>query len=195
MRLLVATQNQGKQREIARLLETPGLQLYFPNHLPATAELDVLEDGETFAQNAELKARAFAIASDLWTVAEDTGLQVEALAGRPGVASKRWYAGSDTDRNQVLLRRLAGEQNRVAKFVTVACVFDPDNGEAKIFIGELPGSIALDSSGASGFGYDPIFIPTNETHTLAELGIEKKVTISHRAHAFNQVREYLSTRI
>jgi len=180
MRLLVATQNQGKQREIARLLETPGLQLYFPNHLPATAELDVLEDGETFAQNAELKARAF---------------QVEALAGRPGVASKRWYAGSDTDRNQVLLRRLAGEQNRVAKFVTVACVFDPDNGEAKIFIGELPGSIALDSSGASGFGYDPIFIPTNETHTLAELGIEKKVTISHRAHAFNQVREYLSTRI
>jgi len=195
MRLLVATQNSGKQQEIADLLIIPGLQLCFPSDVPEVADLDVTEDGETFVQNAERKAKAFATTSNLLSVAEDTGLQVAALSGDPGVASKRWHTGSDTDRNQALLQRLVGEQNRAAKFVTVASLYYPSTGVNHMLVGEMTGTIATQNSGDAGFGYDPIFVPTGETKTLAELGIERKNAISHRAMAFTQVREYLKNHI
>jgi XTP/dITP diphosphohydrolase len=195
MRLLVATQNRGKQQEIKTLLALPGLDLVFPNDLPAVSDFDVVEDGKTFAENAELKARAFAKASNMLSVAEDTGLQVTALDNKPGVASKRWHLGSDLDRNTALLHRLAGNKNRAATFITVACIFDPATNKSSFFTGEMAGEIATKISAGTGFGYDPIFIPAGEKQTLAELGVATKNKISHRARAFMQVRSYLESRL
>ncbi len=195
MRLLVATQNRGKQQEIKTLLALTGLDLVFPNDLPAVSDLDVIEDGKSFAENAELKARAFAQASNVLSVAEDTGLQVAALNNEPGVASKRWHVGSDLDRNTALLKRLKSKQNRAAKFITVACLFDPATNQSSFFTGEMTGEIATAISTGSGFGYDPIFMPSGEKQTLAELGVATKNKISHRARAFIQVRAYLEKKL
>ncbi|MDA1079275.1 MAG: RdgB/HAM1 family non-canonical purine NTP pyrophosphatase [bacterium] len=188
---MVATQNQGKQQELRSLLSLSGVELVFPNELPSVANLDVVEDGSTFAENAELKARAFAQASKLLSVAEDTGLQVRALGNKPGVASKRWHLGSDLDRNQALLEQLNDKTDRFAEFVTVACLFDPVTKSPEYFVGKMTGSISSTIAVGTGFGYDPIFIPTGETKTLAELGMAVKNAISHRAHAFKKVRSYL----
>ncbi|NCN82847.1 MAG: RdgB/HAM1 family non-canonical purine NTP pyrophosphatase [Candidatus Pacebacteria bacterium] len=193
MQLLVATQNKGKQQEISELLALEDLELLFPQQVAAVVDLDVHENGTTFAENAELKARAFALRSGLLTVAEDSGLQVEALQGEPGVASKRWHEVSDTDRNMALLERLQKEQNRTAKFVTTACIFDPETNMSRLFVGEMNGAISLQMAGSAGFGYDPIFVPSGDTKSLAELGVLVKNNISHRAVAFMKVRTYLET--
>ncbi|NCN06452.1 MAG: RdgB/HAM1 family non-canonical purine NTP pyrophosphatase [Candidatus Pacebacteria bacterium] len=191
MRLLVATQNPGKQQEIRSLLKTSGIELLFPNQIPTVANLDVAETGKTFAENAELKARAFAQESGIASIAEDTGLQVAVLGGEPGVASKRWLSGSDYDRNKALLDRLADNPHRAAKFVTVAYFYDPISAVGRSFTGEMSGEIAMKISNDTGFGYDSIFIPTEEKEVLAKLGLNKKNTISHRSIAFTQVVEYL----
>jgi len=181
-RLLLGTRNEGKIDEAKELLaEIVGLELLT---FSDAAFSDVLETGDTFLENALLKATAIGRETGLAVLSEDSGLEVSALDGAPGVRSAR-FAGepSDADRNNLLLlRELEGVMDRSARFVTVAALCLPD---AQTFVcsGVFPGTIAHGCSGTRGFGYDPLFIPDGELHTLAEMTLEHKNRISHRRKA------------
>ncbi len=192
--LLYATTNKGKLAEAVNLLSDLPVKLFslkdfdqkFQTNL---SQEDVAETGETFQENALLKARFFAKKAKMLTVAEDAGLQVKALNGEPGVKSARWYPGTDADRNKALLDRLKGIDNRQAIFVTVVCLFLP-SGEYYFFQGKMPGQIALQAKGENGFGYDPIFIPEGYEQTFAQLGTEIKNAISHRKRALVKLKDF-----
>jgi XTP/dITP diphosphohydrolase len=197
-KLLVATHNKGKLIEIKEILKPLPLELIAlsdlpslnPNHLQLS-QTDVKETGKSFEKNAQIKANFFAGKTKLLTVADDSGLVVEALGGFPGVTSNRWHTGTDRDRNLALLSKLDGKKNRTAKFVTVVCLSDPISLQDYFFTGEVEGRIAQSILGDEGFGYDPIFIPNNYQKTFAQLGIEKKNQLSHRQRAFVQLKQYL----
>jgi XTP/dITP diphosphohydrolase len=189
MRLVLATDNPGKQRELAALLEPHGCELVRQGELGIqSAE----ETGETFEANALLKARHAARLSGLAALADDSGLEVDALEGRPGVRSAR-YAGSaasDADNLALLLEELSGVPIalRTARFrCVIVRVLTADDPQPLIASGTWDGYIALAPRGASGFGYDPVFIPGNpgagEGRTAAELGAAEKNASSHRAIA------------
>jgi len=184
IKLLVATNNRGKVREYAELLDDLPVRLTFPAQEGLSLEVD--ETGETFAENAILKARAFAEASGLLTLADDSGLEVDALDGAPGVRSAR-YAGpgaSDEDRYRLLLRRLAGvpAEGRTARFRCVVALATPE-GEVQTAEGRCEGVIGFEPRGTHGFGYDPVFYMPDRGRTMAELLPEVKNRISHRARA------------
>ncbi len=154
----------------------------------------VEESGSTFAENARLKARAVAAVYRRWTLAEDSGLEVDALGGEPGINSAR-YAGRDAtdhERVQLVLDRMVAVpwERRTARFRCVACLIDPSSQEY-LFEGVCEGHIAPRPRGTSGFGYDPIFIPEGYSRTFAELGPEVKDALSHRAKALQQVLAFL----
>jgi XTP/dITP diphosphohydrolase len=155
----------------------------------------VVEDGDTCEANAIKKARAIAQFTGLPAVADDTGLEVDALGGRPGIYAAR-YAGEDAtyeDNCQKLLREMAGvpREQRTARFLTVAAIALPSDG-IRVAQGTLDGAIAEQASGALGFGYDPVFLIPELGKTLAQLSADQKNTISHRAKAFFKMREILS---
>jgi len=184
IKLLVATNNRGKVREYAELLDDLPVRLTFPAQEGLSLEVD--ETGETFAENAILKARAFAEASGLLTLADDSGLEVDALDGAPGVRSAR-YAGpgaSDEDRYRLLFRRLAGvpAEGRTARFRCVVALATPE-GEVQTAEGRCEGVIGFEPRGTHGFGYDPVFYMPDRGRTMAELLPEVKNRISHRARA------------
>ena len=189
--LLVATTNSGKVREFTELLAQSHLQIHTPHTIPAVENLDVEETGETFQENALLKATAFAQLAKVLTVADDSGLEIKALNGQPGVRSKRFAPGSDADRNQKVLELLKGVTDREARFVTVLCLLDPATQETQYFEGEVKGRIGHEAKGTDGFGYDPLFIPEGHEKSLAELGQEVKNQLSHRARAIQLLNEYL----
>jgi XTP/dITP diphosphohydrolase len=182
-RMLIATTNRGKQREYRELLRELDAELVFPDALGIDLEVD--EDGATYRENAAKKARAFAQASGLTALADDSGLEVDALNGEPGPRSSR-YAGEGADdpkRRVFLLGKLrAVPAPRAARFVCVIAVAPP-GGEVAFAEGECCGEIEFAERGAGGFGYDPIFRPEGETRTMAELSAEEKNRISHRARA------------
>lgn len=188
--LLLATANRGKIAELRSLCEPTSITVHSIGdpHIP---ELDVDETGSTFAENAELKARAFANATGLPVIADDSGLEVEALGGAPGVKSARWVSGTDEDRNKALLQKLQNETNRKARFVTVVCYMESPDSNPLFFEGSISGTISTTMVGSEGFGYDPIFIPDGFTKTFAELGTEVKNELSHRAQAFAKVLTHL----
>ncbi len=193
MNLLVGTTNTGKQREVLALfLDTP-VHILFPSDFPALHSLSVVETGQTFEENAEIKARAAAAATGQIAAADDSGICVTALDGFPGVLSNRWFTGTSTERVAALLKKMENEQNRAATFVTVVCLYNPETQENHFFRGEVTGSLALTPRGAAseGFEYDFIFIPDGETHTFAELGNAWKVAHSHRTKAFLQLKDFL----
>ena len=185
-RLVLATSNQAKVLELCRILAADpalaGVQLV------AGAQLglpDVEETGDTFAENALLKARAAVAACGLACIADDSGLEVKALGGEPGVRSAR-YAGAhgDDQANMALvLQRLGGLPDRTARFVCVAALVAPDGREWTAH-GTLAGTLAEAPRGSNGFGYDPIFQPSGERYTTAEMTAEAKDAISHRGKAF-----------
>lgn len=184
MKLLVATRNAGKLREIARLLEGPGVAVLGLADVPGAPE--VVEDGETFLANARKKAWALAEATGLPALADDSGLEVHALGGRPGVHSAR-YAGpgaTDAANNEKLLGELAGvpAAERGAAFACAMVLAVPGGGEA-LAEGRLPGRMLEELRGAGGFGYDPLFLVEAEGLTLAELDLDAKNRLSHRAQA------------
>lgn len=193
MTILVATQNPGKLAEIKAVLGTVGVEIADPVSV-GLADLDVEETGETLAENALLKAQAFAEASNLPSLSDDSGLEVAALDGQPGVRSKRFAPGSDADRNHHLLKVMKGKKDRSAVFKTVLCLYDPQTQNAEYFEGVLPGTITLEPKGDAGFGYDPVFVPEGYSETLAELGMETKNTLSHRAKALQKVQAYVAER-
>lgn len=190
--LLVATANKGKLREIELLLQGTVARLFSPVDFPTLPE--VVEDGETFTDNAIKKARSAAIATGMPVIADDSGLVVDQLDGRPGVRSAR-FAGetaSDADNNARLLRELAGvsAERRTAAFRCVIALCMPD-GACMTFAGALNGIILDEPRGTAGFGYDPLFLVPEFGQTLAELPLAVKNAISHRGRAFAGLKEYL----
>ncbi len=190
--LVLATRNKDKGKELAALLADLGVVIRTLVEFPDAPE--VIEDGETCEANAVKKAVAIARYTGLPAVADDTGLEVEALGGRPGVYAAR-YAGEDAtyeDNWRKLLRELEGvpREKRRARFVTVAALAEP-NGSVRTETGSLEGFIAETPAGTEGFGYDPVFYVPELGKTLAELSSDEKNRISHRARAFAKVREIL----
>jgi XTP/dITP diphosphohydrolase len=200
MRIVVATQNRGKLRELVELLAQPRLELLTLEDV-GLAELDVEETGDTFEANARLKAEAAARLAKLPALADDSGLEVDALGGRPGVWSKR-YAGpaaSDADNNRKLLAELAGLEpaRRGARFrcVLVLAVPEPDGVGARSVLtadGACEGVIATEIRGQGGFGYDPVFVPEGwGESTLGQAAPGEKNRSSHRAAAIRALRPRL----
>jgi XTP/dITP diphosphohydrolase len=192
--LLVATANRGKLREIEFLLDGTVKRLLSPADFPTFPE--VVEDGETFSDNAMKKARSAAAATGMPAIADDSGLVVEELGGLPGVRSAR-FAGegsTDAENNAKLLRELieVSAVQRTAAFFCVIALCMPD-GNCQTFNGELKGIILKKPRGSGGFGYDPLFLVPEIGQTLAELPLEVKSVISHRAKAFVKLKEYLQT--
>jgi XTP/dITP diphosphohydrolase len=183
-RLLLATRNAHKVREFERLL--PGLGL---DPLPE----DVVtppESGTTYAENALIKARAAAQATGRAAIADDSGVEAEALGGRPGVRSAR-FAGADAGdgENLAKLRREAPPGSRL-EYVCVIAHVAPD-GEETLFYGRCAGTMAAEGAGERGFGYDPVFVPDGDRRTMAELGDDEKDAISHRGLAARALLEWL----
>jgi XTP/dITP diphosphohydrolase len=191
--LLIATGNQGKITELQLLLAS------LPLRLRSLAEfsgiMEVEETGATFSDNAILKARAYAGQTGLWALADDSGLEVEALGGAPGVFSAR-YGGAgltDSERLERLLEELSrrAPQQRRARFVSVIAIADPQGQIVNISTGKCEGQIAHAPRGTRGFGYDPVFIPEGFEQTFGELPPEIKQNISHRALALQGARAFL----
>jgi len=194
VRLLVATTNRDKLREIRALLVDEATDLLTLRDLPHIDQPD--ETGTTFAENALLKARHYAKASGLITVAEDSGLVIDALDGEPGVYSARFIRPDATypERFAVILRRLAEhpERGRAARFMCAVAVV---NGDRTLFetVGTIEGEIAEAPRGDRGFGYDPIFYYPPYRTTLADVDEEAKLAVAHRGVAFRALAEWLRT--
>lgn len=192
--LLVATGNRGKYRELEHLLQGAVERLFSLADFPGLPP--VVEDGATFAENAEKKALAAAVATGKPVIADDSGLAVDALGGRPGVYSAR-FAGDgagDGENNAKLLREMAGVSpgGRGAAFHCVIALCLPD-GTCRTFEGELKGIILEAPRGTAGFGYDPLFLVPEFGSTLAELPLEVKNRISHRGKALAELKAHLLT--
>lgn len=189
MRYVLASNNKGKLREMRKVLAGTDVELVSQSE--AGAHFEAEETGETFAENALIKARAACVALHEPAIADDSGLCVEALGGAPGVYSAR-YGGcsSDEERLALLLKNLGGEENRGAKFVCcIACVFP--NGDTLTACGECAGRITVSPRGAGGFGYDPVFELPELGKTMAELSEEEKNAVSHRGRALKAFQEKL----
>jgi XTP/dITP diphosphohydrolase len=182
MNLLVATRNNGKKREFRELLAPLDAVIRFPDDLGL--HLDVREDGTTYAENAYKKAQRFARASGLPTLADDSGLEVDALGGAPGIHSARYAPGSDAERAATLLSHLHGVpwEQRTARFRCVVVVVTP-GGDVHQAEGICEGVIAFEPAGSGGFGYDPIFYLPEHACTMAQLSRQEKNLVSHRARA------------
>jgi XTP/dITP diphosphohydrolase len=191
--LLVATGNRGKFLEIEALLKDAVERFYSLDDFPGIPKVE--EDGATFAENALKKGRAAAVATGKAVIADDSGLEVDILGGRPGVHSAR-FAGenaSDSTNNEKLLQEIAHfpEEQRRADFRCVIALCLPD-GSCRTFTGSLEGSIILEARGDGGFGYDPHFLVPEYGKTLAELPLDVKNAISHRGKALAALKEYLA---
>lgn len=189
--VLFATANKRKLAEVASLALKSGIEIIAPEALSTNRIPEVAETGTSYAENAELKARFFAERFDILSLGDDSGLEVLALKNQPGVRSRRWHPGSDADRNKALLKKLDAVADRRARFTTVFCLYDPTLKQSLFFEGSVAGNIAKKPSGKPGFGYDPIFIPEGESKTFAELSLEEKNKLSHRAKALTLVLEHL----
>ena len=193
-RLVLATNNRGKVRELRHLLPD-----WVDVLTAGEAGITLPEEtGRTFSENALLKARAAVAQSSLIAMADDSGLEVDALDGRPGVRSAR-FAGehADDDANNRLLLELLSDvppDRRSARFRSVVAVVTPE-GEEHIAEGTIEGTILDVPRGTGGFGYDPLFVPVGETRTMAELTMEEKNAVSHRGKAYRAAADWLISRL
>lgn len=188
MKILFATNNAHKLSEVRAILGED-FTLTTPRECGVTEEVPETQD--TLEGNARQKARYLYERTGLDCFADDTGLEVEALGGAPGVRSAR-YAGDEHDfdrNNELLLKNMEGQQNRKARFRTVICLLL--GGEEHLFEGIVEGEIIPEMRGVKGFGYDPMFIPENMGRTFAEMSAEEKNGISHRGRAVEKLAEFL----
>ncbi|MCP5106570.1 MAG: RdgB/HAM1 family non-canonical purine NTP pyrophosphatase [bacterium] len=195
MKLLAATHNKGKIKEIEKLLREGSLDVTVVSLDDLNIAVDCPETGDTFLANSIEKSLFYSrMAGDIYTAADDSGLAVDAMGGKPGVHSAR-YAGEpkDDDKNtQKLLEELKEIENRKAKFVTVVTL--SQNGKViESFTGEVEGVLLKEKKGTGGFGYDPIFYYPSFQKTFAELSTAEKNQISHRAGAFGKLKDFLKT--
>lgn len=190
MKLILATNNKNKVREIREILGGRFEEILSLSEAGIVHE--TVEDGTTFAENAEKKAREIAAISGMAALADDSGISVDALGGAPGVYSARFAGehGDDKKNTDLLLRKLAGESDRGAHYTAAVALVYPD-GQILSAEGYLFGRIADAPRGTGGFGYDPVFVPEGGTRTLAEYTEEEKNAISHRARALSALLEKL----
>ena len=190
--LLLATRNAHKLREFARLLEPAGIAV---SPLPEEIELPP-EDGSTFVENALPKARAAALQTGRIAIADDSGIEAEALGGAPGVRSARYAGPSPTDEANLQKLMCEAPAGSPLRYVCVIAYVDPRNGQERLFHGECRGRLAAKARGSRGFGYDPAFIPEGEVdeRTMAELSDQEKDAISHRGRAARALAEWLASR-
>ncbi len=190
--VVIATRNAGKLKEIQAILAPLSLKILSLRDFPEVPE--IIEDGQTFEENSLKKAVAVACRTGRIVIADDSGLSVDALQGRPGVFSSR-YAGenaTDAERYQKLLGEMSGipEEKREATFICIIAVASP-KGKAEVVKGECRGKISLSPKGSHGFGYDPVFYFPEWGKTMAELEPEVKNRISHRARALEKLKQVL----
>jgi XTP/dITP diphosphohydrolase len=192
-KVVLATRNAGKIAELRRILASYDVELL---GLDAIADVgEIAETGATFAENAIIKARAVARVSGLLAIADDSGLTVDALNGMPGVLSARWSGshGDDPANLELVLAQVADvpDERRGAAFACAAAAAAPD-GRELVVEAELVGSLLRERRGSNGFGYDPIFVPSGESRTTAEMSPEEKDAISHRGKAFRALAPLLA---
>jgi len=194
MKLILATQNKNKVIELKRLLSD------YPHYeVLSLSDINIVDDieetGTTFESNAKLKAMHIHKLTGFACIADDSGIEIEALNNEPGVYSAR-YLGENTSyeiKNKTILDRLEHVSNRKARFVSVVCLILSDQ-EIQTFEGIMPGSIGFESKGNNGFGYDPIFIPEGYELSYAEMDIDTKNQLRHRGQALRKAVEYLEKR-
>lgn len=204
MKVFIASNNKGKIKEIKEIFRDLEIEFLSVLDTDRLKELnieipvgfDVEETGETFTDNAFLKAEAYSELTKLPVMADDSGLEVMALDDFPGVQSNRWMEGTTEEKNIALLKKLSG-MKRKARFRTVICYFDKKTGEKEFFNGEVRGEIAKEIKGPKhvGFGYDPIFIPEGYDKTFSELGYEIKNKISHRSQSLQQLSRFFENKL
>jgi len=194
MKLILATQNKNKVIELKRLLSD-----YPQYEVLSLSDINIIDDieetGTTFESNARLKAMHIHKLTGFACIADDSGIEIEALNNEPGVYSAR-YLGEDTSyeiKNKSLLDRLENVINRNARFVSVVCLILSDQA-IQSFEGIMPGSIGFEPRGTNGFGYDPIFVPKGYTLSYAEMDLDTKNQLSHRGQALRKAVEYLEKR-
>jgi XTP/dITP diphosphohydrolase len=191
-RIVIASNNRDKGREIGRMLRGLGVRLVGGWTFPDVG--DVRENGRTYRENAAKKALAFALHTGCWALADDSGLEVDALCGRPGLRSARYAGpGGSYERNRAkVLQAMKGvpAAQRRAVFRCSLALAGPD-GTVKFFDGECPGRITLEMSGTSGFGYDPVFEAPSKGKTFAQMSAQEKDSISHRGRALRKFRVWL----
>lgn len=195
-KVLIATHNKGKFPEIISLLKDLPFEFINLNDVPGFPPgYEVEEPGKTFEGNAIIKAMTLGKKTGFMTIAEDAGLEVDALNGRPGVYTARYAPGSDEDRYRKLLKELGGvpEEKRTARFVAVVAIYDPETDKIRTCEGEYRGRIAFEPVGENGFGYDPVFFNEDFQKTNAQLTKEEKNQVSHRGQAFRMARQILQT--
>ncbi|MEG0806238.1 MAG: XTP/dITP diphosphatase [Lachnospiraceae bacterium] len=195
MRIIFATGNQHKMKEVREILGGTGIEIQ--SMKDAGIEIDIVEDGNTFEENALIKAKAVAQFTDDLVLADDSGLEIDALGGEPGIYSAR-YAGEDTSysiKNQLILERLEGvpDAERTARFVCAIAAVFPDKKNL-VVRGTFEGQIGHIPGGENGFGYDPIFYVPECGCTSSQMSPQEKNKRSHRGQALHRIREELERR-
>jgi XTP/dITP diphosphohydrolase len=190
MELIIATRNKKKIEEIKRITEDLDVKILTLDDFPGSPEVE--EDGKSFEENAVKKATAVAGYAGIAALADDSGIEVNALNGAPGILSARYAGEGADDRRNVLklLKDLQGVEERGARFVCCLALAFPD-GRVKIFFGFAGGEIGTEPRGENGFGYDPLFYPKGHDRTFAEMTDEEKDSLSHRGNALKQLRKFL----
>ncbi len=197
MSIVVATTNRGKLAEIRAILGELPVEVLSANQALSDPP-NVIEDGDTFEANALKKAREIAAVTMMLTLADDSGLEVDALGGRPGVRSARFASegATDAENNAELLRQMCdlGDADRAARFRCAIAMVDPWSPEGEVIVveGSCEGSVAHQPTGTGGFGYDPLFVVAGQDRTMAELSEDEKNQISHRAKALAALQPKLA---
>jgi len=185
MKIVLGSSNPHKVKEINEIVSGTGIEFVLPPE-----NFDPVENGSTFEENAYVKAKAAWELSKTWSLADDSGLCIDALGGKPGIRSAR-YAETPQKRIDRVLKELEGKEDRKAHFTCHMTLISPDGKVALSCEGRCEGSIVKNQRGTNGFGYDPIFLVDGDTRTMAELSEEEKNQVSHRSKALAQVIEYL----
>lgn len=195
--VLLATKNKGKKKELERLLSHLNIEVKTLLDFPDFP--DIVENGKSFAENACLKAKTACELTGYIAIGDDSGLEVFALDGMPGIYSARFSGEDHNDKanNQLLLEKLSSykKQERKAQFKTVMALACPGEENCRFTVGILQGEIIEEEKGDNGFGYDPLFVPENSSHTLAEYALEEKNAISHRGRALAKMIPFLELAI
>ena len=187
MKIVLGSSNEHKVKEINEIVKGSGIEFILPS-----SGFDPVEDGSTFEENSLIKARAAWELSKTWALADDSGLCIDALGGKPGIYSAR-YAETPAKRIERVLKEMEGIKERTAHFACCMTLINPKGEIEFSFTGKCEGSITTEARGTNGFGYDPIFLVKNSTKTMAELSEDEKNRISHRSAALRAVQNYLNS--
>ena len=186
MKIVLASSNEHKVKEINEISIGEGIEFILP-----PSGFDPIEDGDTFEENSLIKAREAWNLSKTWTLADDSGLCIDSLGGKPGIHSAR-YAETPQKRIERVLKEMEGIENRKAHFACCMTLINPQGNVEYSYTGICEGSITKESRGTNGFGYDPIFLVENSTKTMAELSDDEKNHVSHRFRALRKILNYIS---